>query len=199
VAIASSIADSVVEGFHDVLWGYEAGADPQQHGITHDSFISLLPNEVGLYTDSVFNTKTGRWMPLQYREVVLHTKDSPVPVGKEVLLIITVFIMGFTSLFQIVVFCMLIYAINKSRIFVWENVFKLQLIGGAMIITFIVNALYKYIYHSSYVAHISIPDYTINASGMWDFQQLIPGLGVLLMAEIFAVGLRLREDQELTI
>lgn len=199
VAIASSIADTVGTGLHDFLWGYQSANKEVEHAITNDAFISLQPNEVGMYTDSVYNTKTGEWMPLQYREVVVRTDINILSFTEQIILMLGVFIVLFLTIYQLVVFCKLIYAINKLKIFVWSNVLKLRKIGGAMLITFILNAVYKYLYYSEYVEKISIPDYTISSAGMWDFQQLIPGLGILLMGEIFAMGLRLREEQELTI
>lgn len=199
MAIASSIADSVSTGLQDFLWGYKAASENVDSRIDNDAFISLTPSEIGIYTDSVYNTKTGKWMPMQYREVVVHSEQNMLSFGEEAIMFISVFILAFLAIYQVVVFCKLIYAINKLKIFEWSNVLKLRIIGGAMIISFIVNAVCKYIYYSNYLANIDIPGYALNSGGMWDFEQLIPGLGVLLMGEIFAMGLRLREEQELTI
>ena len=200
-AIFASVADSISTGIHDFMWGFERGSKEglRDTSLSGDSFLWLMPNTTGTYSDSIYNEKTATWLPMQYRNVVVEIKENMYSMGETAVIFISVFIQIFLVLFQIIVFCKLIYAINQSKIFEWSNVLKLRLIGGAMIATFLLNALYYYISYSAQVEAIDISGYTIVADELWSFYQLIPGLGVLLMGEVFAIGLRLREEQELTI
>lgn len=196
-AIIGSVVHTVGEGLHDFLWGMSSA---NEHKDVDDTvFLSLKPTTIGAYTDSVFNSTTNEWMPIQYREIVINPKNNTLSPGGQALVMIISLLVIFFAIFQIVIFCRLIYAINKSIIFEWSNVRKLRLIGWAMIISFLMHALFIYIYYAASINAVSIPDYSIVSDNMWNFSLLIPGLGVLLMAEIFAVGLRLREEQELTI
>lgn len=211
VAMGASIADTVYAGFQDFLWGFKKGYKESAGIYMPDTasvasvdhadpvFISLKPNTIGQYTDSIYNAKSGEWLPLQYRSVVVSADKAIMPWWKTAICMFCVLISGILGLVQIGTFCLLIYAINKSIIFEWSNVFKLRLMGWAMLISFLLYALYKYVYYSANVAGVDIPEYTITSDGIADFYELILGLGILLMAEVFAIGLRLREEQELTI
>jgi len=161
--------------------------------------MDLKPNNYDLCTDSVYNAKTGEWLPAQFEAVAVEMEEEDAPWWRKVVVSFCVGIITGAVMLQIVVFCQLIYTINKSIIFEWENVFKLRLIGWGIIAYFLANALYVYIDHQAIISIVDIPNYKIVTGEIWDFYQLILGLGVLLIAEIFAIGLRLREEQELTI
>ena len=95
-------------------------------------------------------------------------------------------------------FIRIIIAVNKSVIFAWANVKRLRRIGIGFFIMFIINAIMIYNQNSLASEILEIENYNIINSSI-DGSILFIGMISFLVAEIFAVGLRLREEQELTI
>lgn len=208
VAIGASIVETAYGHLGEFLRGVRDGMEmslgmavPEASSEEEKQlfFIALEPTNYEVCTDSVYNVKTGEWMSAQLNNIVVDVDESSSPWWRLAILMVGVMIVTAAVMLQIIVFCQLIYTINKSIIFEWQNVFKLRLIGWAMLAYFLTNALCTYVDYVATTSIIDIPNYKIITDGMWDFYQLILGLGILLVAEIFAVGLRLREEQELTI
>lgn len=208
IAIAGSIVTTVYEGSHDFFWGWQradkeqASMSASEAGVADEArsmYLTLRPETIGLYTDSVYNAKSGEWLPLQYRDVVVEANRPIESWWKSAISIISAMVLAFSALFQLLFFCLLVYDINKSIIFEWSNVSKLRFIGSAMLVSFVMHTLYTYLEYSTSVLVLDLPGYIISSTEIWNFHLLIPGLGILLMGEVFAMGLKLREEQELTI
>lgn len=160
--------------------------------------IRVIPTAAGTYTDSVYNNKTGAWIPIQYSEII--TKVSH-PVSK--LHLVGILILAVSYLLALgvgfICFLKLIRDINKSIIFEWKNVRNLNWLGGTLITAFFISFLLGYLNYSLVAEHVAINSYKIDWSGIAQTMNLILGLATLLVAEIFSLGLRLKEEQELTI
>lgn len=206
VAIVGSFFNFVVLEWHDFVWGVTTGWDAAGESKDYnydpngpaEQFITLLPKEYGLYSDSIYNEKTAEMIPVQYREVVMKVKEAKEFSGVYIFRMLFGLIAAAMALLQLIVFIRFIVSINKSIIFDWSNVVKLRTMGYSMLIQFAAIALHNYIYYKQQLALIELEKYKLTID-MWDFYSLIPGLGVLLIAEVFAFGLKLREEQELTI
>lgn len=96
-------------------------------------------------------------------------------------------------------FIRLIRNINRSQIFEWANVRNLKRLGIAFIVLFAVNAIFGFLNYHSILQQVKIQGYEIDWSSALQTSNLVIGLASLLVAEIFAIGLRLKEEQELTI
>lgn len=192
------------EGMHTSAKRFDASSQNQLK-VESDKqvhYLNFISKDWSEFPDSVYNEVSGKWLPAKYRSVMVE-RDDKFPLGDNpwemAFTMLASFIFIGSALVQVVVFIMLIVAINQSVIFAWSNVWKLRIIGCAMLVSFIINAIHNYISFQADFAQISVPGYILENKDMWDFYLLIPGLGVLLMAEIFAVGLRLKEEQDLTI
>lgn len=164
-------------------------------------FLNVHPKDYSSYVDSVFNEKTGQWIQAQYRGTIvveqpLVNKDY---IWANALIVLSSFIILIAAVILFIAFIRLILKINKSIIFHWTNVHKLRWIGSCMLVMFVAFGISGWMHNLINEANIGLKDYIISYEGVWDFQLLISGLGVLLIAEIFAIGLRLQEEQELTI
>lgn len=160
--------------------------------------IRLTPVNLGSYPDSLYNQKTHNWIPVQYNEFTTFV-EKEMNFGQltgNFLLLTTSLIamlMGFLS------FIRLIRNINKSYIFEWANVRQLKLLGYSLLITFAARLAFEYLNYANILDHVEIQYYKIDWSNLLQTTNLILGLASLLVAEIFAVGLRLKEEQDLTI
>ena len=112
-----------------------------------------------------------------------------------IILIITVLSL-YPMLRGIVSFIRFILNVNRDKIFVRENVSLLRWAGGAL--------LYMSIFAFPAILinqRIEPPTRAINVGSAFLFESLpiILGLIFLIIAEVFVLGIKLREEQELTI
>lgn len=219
VAMAGSVANYFHHNWGEISWnfmrGFKAGMNTSakqfdavpQGGLQSVSerqvhYLNLLPKDWTAFPDSVRDEVSGKWLPAKYQSVIVERNDKTLMGSNPwemILGILSSFIFAGATLVQVTTFILLIVAINKSVIFAWSNVWKLRIMGYAMLVSFIIKVLYSYVAFQTEVKEISIPGYVLENKELWDFYLLIPGLGLLLMAEIFAIGLRLKEEQDLTI
>lgn len=204
MAIGASLIHSLKNSWQDMAWAFQQGwedADQStEYNFTSSNvFLSLRPDVIGHYSDSVYNQATGKWLPLQYRDIVVQTEKQANPAWKSVVVTLLAFAILILWIIQLVTFVKLIRAINRSVVFAWPNVMKLKVIGYSMVAAFVSNALFTSLNKAASLVEIRIEEYTLYNSTLWEFGWLIPGLSVLLIAEIFAIGLRMKEEQDLTI
>lgn len=89
-----------------------------------------------------------------------------------------------------ILFIVVISNINKGLVFVWKNITLFRwiayLLGGHAVVSTVINYMSK--------------QATVTFEGNpFDYQALIAAVFVLVIAEIFAIGLRMKEEQELTV
>ncbi|MCD7936538.1 MAG: DUF2975 domain-containing protein [Tannerellaceae bacterium] len=192
--------------------GYEAGIHMGEKAVEENDKSHLLKGEEFMpvplaltphsYTnpmpDSLYNAKTGKWMPAQIENITVEYKKE-IDLVQHLLLLPVSLLSAAGLLLALISFIRLLLAINKSVIFEWKNVKRLRLIGVGFIVTFICHFIIGYVnYHFAW-NHIMLADYKISSTILWDNVNLILGFISLLLAEVFAIGLSLKEKQELTI
>ncbi|MDL2212786.1 DUF2975 domain-containing protein [Bacteroides sp. OttesenSCG-928-J23] len=208
ILIFVAIASSIVSYFHyesyDFVSGFQEGQKKANDLYTSDIqdeniFLTMEPTTLNHYPDSIYNEATGRYLPMQYREIVVKLEKATIKGWALAVSVFLALVVLASSIVQIVTFLRLIYVINKQVIFEWSNVVKLRIIGVAMLVAFAAYALFSFLVFNMSMDEINIPGYILKNKDVWNFTLLISGLCVLLMGEIFAMGLRLREEQDLTI
>lgn len=159
--------------------------------------VNIVPTVALLKPDTVINAQTGEKVPAMYKQMA-------VRVGKDVnysYLIIS----SSCSLLNIVltisalvIFIQLILSINKSRIFEWKNVRRLRWLGSLLIVSFICCLIPKTVNYWGLKEIFAIDKYIVAPFAL-QMTDLLLGLGCLIVAETFAIGLKMKEEQELTI
>ena len=160
--------------------------------------IALFPDNFANLKDSVYNEKTGEFVPAIYGKLVVSV-NTPVNIWLKFITMMCNFIGIFTMIFSVVFFAKLIIAINKSRIFDWKNVRRLRWLGAILILNFICSAFPAYISAYELSGVFSISGYSVNLSGLVSKLTLVLGLVALIVGEVFAIGLKMKEEQDLTI
>jgi hypothetical protein len=142
----------------------------------------------------VYNDKTGAWIPANVERVSVKVEEIRfsayymIPLGLSLMVLIII---------ACVHFCKLIIAVSKSKIFEWSNVRRLRYIGGILVVLFLFDFMLGVPFLLKAKEYVSLSDYYLDKE--MDVLPLTLGLFLLLVAEIFAKGLRLKEEQELTI
>ncbi|MDO5570403.1 MAG: DUF2975 domain-containing protein [Bacteroidales bacterium] len=180
----------------------ESIGDSQKNGsenlVTEYFSLKLIPVNPGTYPDAIYNEISHSVLPAQHSEIVVKIEQE-----KNITRLIFTLILCIAQLVVIAIafICLLklIKNINNSIIFEWVNVKQLKNIGFSLIISFLIYTLLNFINYTIITKSIMIPDYRIDWTSGIQTTNLILGLASLLVAEIFAQGLKLKEEQELTI
>lgn len=201
LAISFSLISSFINSLSAMKAGFMEGQSVAAEDRNRDTsaFLTLVPIDESEYPDSLYNNVTQQWMPASHSNTLVRIPANDVNKLHWVItgLLATVFTVSIITF--LVVFIRIIIAINKSVIFDWSNVRKLRIAGACLLVSFISGCLTQYLMIESYTKIIDIPGYIISQRDTFDSSFLIWGLISLLVAEVFAVGLRLQEEQELTI
>ncbi len=160
--------------------------------------VTLKPNFDTFVGDSIYNHTTESYIPIQHREIIARSQSQTdtaflSPIVAIMLAIIILMI------YTLVCFVKLIKNINRTEIFSWRNVSLLRRIGVSTIGIFIANLLLSYTNLLQIQKDFSFTSYYIGFDNHSDMLQVIIGLVCFLFAEIFAMGLKIKEEQDLTI
>ena len=159
--------------------------------------INLWPKSLIGSADQVLNQKDQKMYQTTFLKLMVWIKPQDAGVMRYAgwLSIAGLFFV----ILAVMHFYKLINAINKEVIFDWINVRRLNKIGYYLLISFAMMQAYLFLTYLTVNRVIELKGYNLN---YWcDFQSmnLILGLIALLISRIFAIGLRMKEEQELTI
>lgn len=160
--------------------------------------IALIPDNFAVYNDSVYNEKSGTYVPAMHIQmaIVLPTQSSIW------LLMVNQLFLAFSiipALLAIFLFVKLIISINKSDIFNWKNVYRLRWIGGSLVFCYLCIAIPVFITSYELSEVFALRGYSLHQSDLASVTTLVLGVASLIVAEVFAIGLRMKEEQDLTI
>ncbi len=108
--------------------------------------------------------------------------------GIDLLLIVLAIVVVYFGIRAFVSFIRFVLNVNRDKVFVWENVRLLRWTGWGVLITILAMSTHDLIVH--------IPLEKIYNEDMSD---LTFSVFCLMVAEVFAIGLKLKEEQDLTI
>lgn len=160
--------------------------------------VTLKPNSNTFVADSIYNHITKSYIPIQHSEIVARSQSQTDSAFLSPIVIILLAII-ILMLYTIVCFIKLIKNINHTEIFSWRNVSLLRRIGVSIIGVFIANLLLSFTNLLQLQKEFSFESYSIGWNDNADMLQIIIGLVCFLFAEVFAMGLKIKEEQDLTI
>ena len=164
----------------------------------HLKVVNLAPTSPNIFTDSVYNEKSGSYVPVIYSELGVSVKtelEKLQLVANSLLQILNTIII----VTIVVMLVKLLISINKSNIFNWKNVSRLRWVGVLLIISFCCNAIPQYLSNYMTAGAFSLEGYEVHIFGAVSLINLVLGFVGLIVGEVFAIGLRMQEEQELTI
>lgn len=186
--------------------GYERADDfPVQPGKVeskkklsrHEIYIRKESADKALL-DSVRNVKTNSYVPVDVRKIEINIPEND-HIGYDIFFSLMGLLLLPAVIAVIVLFLKLIGAIQSTLIFTKTNVLRLRWIGICLLLIGAIYTVCNYVELSYVRSTMEISGYEITHEGMIEFPTFINALIAFLAAEVFAIGLRLREEQELTI
>lgn len=179
--------------------GMEQSKDKVKLSAIQDlKIVALMPNDLTEMKDSVYNEKSGEYVPALYSQLLVSVKSEP-NIWLMLVANLSSFCYIFVSLFSVIIFFKLIVSINKSDIFNWKNVRRLRWLGILLVLTFLFSATPSWIMAWQLSGIFSVSGYSFSTSELISTLTLVLGLVSLIVGEVFAIGLRMKEEQDLTI
>lgn len=185
--------------------GLEKGLDDdvaakEKEALNHLHAVQLMPEDLGgaILVDSIYNEKSGEYVPATFGQLLVSVDAHPGTVSR---VISTLALMAnyVVVIWAVVLFIRLIVSINRSDIFNWKNVRRLRRLGIMLMLSFGCSFLTSFITFYNVKKVFSVSGYQLNMTDMVEITSLVLGISALIVAEVFAIGLRMKEEQELTI
>lgn len=149
--------------------------------------------EKSVVVDSLFNSSIQQNVPC--RLASLETEIQPSFLNKLILTLAIPF--SFLALYGFYCMVRMVISVSRGKVFTRENVNRMRLFIYSLILLSICMETYEYFLHRDAVSQIQFSGYELTSYGLtfsW-FSYLI----LALLTEIFAVGVKMKEEQDLTI
>lgn len=171
--------------------------DETDLGFKHQLTL-MLNTDNDLPVDSILNKKTGEYLIAEYETIHVFSK-KPISSFMNLLLFIGYSIVIISSIILLVSFYKVIMLIKAGSFFDMTTIRKLRRMGISFCVLAITKDTTQYFSSLEIAELVDISGYSI-VSGEWFSSSLwIYGLISLLVAESFAFGRKLKEEQDLTI
>lgn len=161
--------------------------------------VHILPTDLTETTGTVTNLKDGKQLAVKPITALVEYPYSDSSLGVKVLLGLIGFIVTGGFIYVIVYFGKLMIHINRNIVFDWINVKHLRRIGWSMVGMCVLGYISIWISNHQFAQAIELAGSEFNTLMAFSDSTLILGFIALLAAEIFALGLRLKEENDLTI
>ena len=195
IAMVANIAINFESGWRSFKKGYEEGA--RSHNTIPDNLypisLEVVPIEKTA-NDSIFNPMAERKIPYQVSEITTYTQPS-----KWITLVMIISGLSmFAFIFGFCFFICFLVQVSKRNVFCEANVWRIRFFVYSYTAIVISMELFAWIAGNAAVAQTQIPGYQIinhaEASPAW-----LPVIMMIILAECFAIGVKMKEEQDLTI
>lgn len=161
--------------------------------------IALLPTELSqdniqTMTDRATGERRQAW-PTQ----LIVAKEKPDGIVVIVFKMFYTLLFGVLSVAALVSFVLFVRNVNKNRIFMRANIRLLRLMGWCLVAAGAITTLDGCYDTYQLQQAFRLDGYIVDYGAAANFSGIIFGFFSLVMAEAFAIGFRMKEEQELTI
>lgn len=161
--------------------------------------VHILPIDLMETTGTVTNLKDGKQLAIKPMTALIEYPYTNISLGISVLQGFIGFIVLVGFIYVVIYFGKLIIHINRNIVFDWINVKHLRRIGWSMVGMCVLGYISIWISNHQFAQSIELAGSEFNTLMAFSDSTLILGFIALLAAEIFALGLRLKEENDLTI
>ena len=154
------------------------------------------------FPDQVQNLKSGENYPVRYTQIEIALPETKELTGRvKYLNALNVVVVLFIVVIYVIIpftFILLIRSLYNGWVFHFKNIKRTRKLGLLLIMIYLLGLLSDFISYTIHNELFRFQDYKV----VFQFTQnylLIMGLSILLMSEILARGLKLKEEQDLTI
>ena len=173
--------------------GYSAGLEFKEKANMRKVSLHLVPKDYREFTKEILNTETGTMEQMSLRDVQIGYKSDSA--GFNWVYLVLFLVVAFYFLFFISLLFRFIVSIKAGEIFDRDNEKLLRWMAVLFFIWYVVD--WAMVYSEYHVAKsmIALEDYYISMDRP-SLYPLVIGIIFLLFAQIFAMGRKMKEDQE---
>ena len=195
IAMAANFFLNFEDGWSSFLEGYHEGARTYKSVPDNLYRVSLEVKPLeSIANDSIFNQVAGQKVPYWTSEITTYTQPS--------LWITLVMIISALSMFAFIIgfylFIRFLLEVSKRNVFCEANVWRIRFFVYSYTAIVVSMELFAWIAGGAAIAQTQIPGYQIidhaEASPEWT-----PVIMMIILAECFAIGVKMKEEQDLTI
>ena len=195
IAMAANFFLNFEDGWSSFLEGYHEGARTYKSVPDNLYRVSLEVKPLeSIANDSIFNQVAGQKVPYWTSEITTYTQPS--------LWITLVMIISALSMFAFIIgfylFVRFLLEVSKRNVFCEANVWRIRFFVYSYTAIVVSMELFAWIAGGAAIAQTQIPGYQIidhaEASPEWT-----PVIMMIILAECFAIGMKMKEEQDLTI
>lgn len=192
LAIVAFVVQDVVDGFRGATDGWQAAGDKTGHSIHID--LPVRPTDT-FVPDTLQSITTGTATPYWATRIEGYSDIEP-SVAQMACVFVAVILVLFV-LYGIYCLVRLVIAVLRGSVFTRKNVRRMRIFIYSTLLFAASFEVMRYASYLNVTAHVDIPGYEVVYSGLeyaW-----LPYLLLALFTEIFAVGVKIKEEQDLTI
>ena len=195
---------------HSMILGFSVGwntvkTEHQAHprkGYSSIVSLNIAPDQMNSLTEAKFSDQVshaGRDAKVWPLKVMAATPGPTNSLVSSLIVILSSIAEAVFAVMLIVHFMKFILNVNRQRVFEHDNIRHLRWVGGLLLFFGILETMEAMIdtFQASQFIHFS--HYQILYSQTIETSTIVCGLVTLLLAEAFAIGLKMKEDAELTI
>ena len=193
--------------FSTFYYGFKAGIDAYEQGaagvekldVTYKMIGTMPTDVITNETATAINEKDGSTVSILPFISMIGIPNEKANATDSIFLSLLDWMVMICCIYAIVQFVKMIRNIHRNIIFDWANVKRLRRLGFSLILCFCCSLVTFAINNHLVSQVISLKDCDFSIAFQFSDPTLLIGFTSLLFAEIFAIGLRLKEENDLTI
>lgn len=193
--------------FSTFYYGFKAGIDAYEQGaagvkkldVTYKMIGTMPTDVITNETATAINEKNGSTVSILPFISMIGIPNEKADATDSIFLSLLDWMVIICCIYAIVQFVKMIRNIHRNIIFDWANVKRLRRLGLSLILCFCCSLVTFAINNHLVSQVISLKDCDFSIAFQFSDPTLLIGFTSLLFAEIFAIGLRLKEENDLTI
>lgn len=192
LVIVAFVVQDLVDGFRGATDGWQAAGDSTEHSMHFD--LAVRPADT-FVPDTLRSAATGAAAPYWATRVEAYSNIEPSTAQKAGVIASIPF--ALFVLYGIYCLIRLVISVLRGSVFTRKNVRRMRMFVYSTLLFAVLFELMSYAAYLNVAGHVAIPGYEVVYSGLkyaW-----LPYLLLALFTEIFAIGVKLKEEQDLTI
>lgn len=193
--------------FSTFYYGFKAGIDAYEQGaagvekldVTYKMIGTMPTDVITNETATAINEKDGSTASILPFISMIGIPNEKADATDSIFLSLLDWMVIICCIYAIVQFVKMIRNIHRNIIFDWANVKRLRRLGLSLILCFCCSLVTFAINNHLVSQVISLKDCDFSIAFQFSDPTLLIGFTSLLFAEIFAIGLKLKEENDLTI
>ena len=173
--------------------GYNTGLAVKEEINMRKVGLHLIPKDYGKFTEEILNTETGDMEQMSLREVQIAYESDPE--GFDWVHLVLILALVFYFLFFVSLLFRFIVSIKAGEIFDRDNERLLRWMAVLFFIWYVVDWVMVYSEYHVAKSRIALENYYISMDRP-SIYPLVIGIIFLLFAQIFAMGRKMKEEQE---